>query len=250
MDFPIQSINYLFLSIPNFCGSTLVHNILKQSKDVVCLPRLNGANTPEGQQYLEVEPCIAHRHILSAIFEPQFRDDSNYSSMETTKTVWDSVWNNVNPTAPVRLQKSPIDIYRIKEFDAAFKNLKWVTMVRNPYQHVNSIFKRRKPSIQQACEHAGRTLEIQRENFEFLGNKTVVFTYEEFCRNPQQSVDLICELVPAISKYKIDTKVEVKDVVSEIEVYEQEIPKQYIDEMTKYFYKYEEAFNYWGYELK
>lgn len=177
--------NHLFLLVANNSGSTLLHNLLKQSPDVSVLPY-------EGQldnNWRGPHPIkLGVRHIFTEK-ESIFRDPAQYD-WEHNKTYWDSVWSKYNPTAKVRLEKSPPNIVRTDMLLEHFADVKFISMIRNPYAMFEGIQRGNQAATdEQAMRHAIRVIEIGNENRKL--DNCLFFTYEQLTTDTKAIVDQI-----------------------------------------------------------
>ena len=185
---------YLFLAVPNFCGSTLLHSLLETVPSVVPLT-LKSPNRfgTFGTGYVEGDMVSIRGyknytlgpHSIEANMLHVHQNPKNYD-WDYIKMMWEENWADTNPYATIKLQKTPGDVLRLPMVHQQFYDVKWILSVRDPYNYVESIFRRRtsgmNPMLQldQICYHVTKIMELQKENREFLGDDAYVMTYEDF----------------------------------------------------------------------
>ena len=266
---------HLFLAIPNYCGSTLVHNLLSTCPDVVMLidpytPQENGSNTWR-KDFVEGS-CVAREgyrnlhgpHSIEANMEHVYAKPSNYK-WSLIKKIWDANWKKNNPTATIRLQKTPTDIFRIKSMLPYFPNTKWVVSIRNPYAYVESIM-RKAPfamepvrQLDQICHHVLRTMELQLENIELLKDDAYVMTYEDFCARPEHHREQLGNWLAGLEQIDFTKELNVKgthttnviedDTEQRIQNMIDVVPN-IIDMINEYFIPKRNLLDAWGYSLR
>ena len=183
---------YLFILCPNFSGSTLLTKILETSPNVsVNNPR----GSKEGQKIPEVKNMMFKK---TDRWDPENKFDWNY-----IKKIWHKYWDE---TKSLLVEKSPADIVRANEIDKYFYPVKYLTMVRNPYAHIESLMRREKRSIENATEFSLKCLEFQRNNIENLNNKNLFFSYENLTNNPDSIKDKILEFIPELTNINVKNK--------------------------------------------
>lgn len=259
---------YLFLAVPNFCGSTLLHNLLETCPEVVPLTDTR----PEGRQLkgiIEGNCCVREGyrnlngpHSIEANMEHVYADPANYD-WPRVKRQWDENWARTNPTAPIRMQKTPADIFRVRSMLPHFDPLRWIIMVRNPYNHVESIM--RKATFQmdpvrqldQICYHAIRCLEVQMENVQLLGAAAYTMRYEDFCAQPEFHREQLGHFMPGLEQLNFEAELWLKgarvekihdDSAEKLKNLVTAVP-DIIPRINEYFSPYRHVLDYWGYPL-
>lgn len=255
------------MAIPNFCGSTMIHNIIAECRSVsvfdnrkfvtkggFTLPEdfVEGSGVARGMMF-SVGP-----HSIEANMEHFYSNEANYN-MEAVAYAFDKAWAK---DKPVRMQKMPNDIFRVPMMDKHFNNPNWIAMVRNPYSHVESIFRKAtlgmNPQLQldQICYHAGRCLELQVENIMRLGERAYVMTYEDFCARPEHHLNGISRWMPELGDIPVPESVTVKGVSGAIyDDSAEKLERFYLydptirDRITEYLLEFSEAMDFWGYPL-
>lgn len=259
---------YLFLAVPNFCGSTLLHSLLETCPTVVPLTdprpeerRMKGmveGNCCAGGGYRNLNGP----HSMEANMEPVYADPANYDWPGIKKT-WDENWTKTNPDAPIRMQKTPADVFRIQMMLEYFDPLRWIVMVRNPYAHVESIMRKATfhmdpiKQIDQVCFHAIRSIGIQIGNAKLLGDKAYVMTYEDFVARPEFHREQLGRFLPGLEAMDFGAELWLKG--AKVEAIKDDSAEKFqklvdavpgiVDTINEYFEPFEPLLNHWGYEL-
>jgi len=260
---------YLFLAIPNFCGSTLVHSLLETVPSVVPLTCKKQYGKDD---FVEGNCIVGNRgyrkfnlgpHSIEANMLHVHQNPKNYD-WAFIKEVWEQNWIASNYLATIKLQKTPSDVLRMEIMNKAFPDAMWILSVRNPYAYVESIMRKAtfgmSPIIQldQICFHVLKVMELQIENAKLLGNHAYVMTYEDFIARPEYHRDQMAKWIPDL-KY-IDFKsqelmvkgskvIEIKDDSQmRIQSLIDNVPN-IISMINEHFRPMEHLLKYWGYEL-
>jgi hypothetical protein len=202
-------LKYIFLAVPNFCGSTLIHSVLSTSPEVAIFPKKNYRNgRPVNNDLIEGDGyarCGYKKkflpHSIEANMEHVITDPDSYN-WSYIKRKWDRQWAYRYPERSIRIQKTPLDVFRVKLMQPHFENLKWVLSVKNPISHVVSIIVRSTfgmnpfEQLPYICFHVGRALEVQQENIRFLGEKVYCTTHEKLSENQSGFVKDLLEFEP------------------------------------------------------
>lgn len=266
---------YLFLAVAPFTGSTILHNYLAKCDSVVALtfPHKQDIGVIEGNSaiqkkgyHLDYEmqkknynldslPILFGCHI-SALQNPV-----NYG-WDSIKAAWDENWESSSKEAPIRLQKTPADLYRLQLMQPYF-DAKWIISVRNPYAYAQSIIeellqRKVKPQdhVEKIVAHIVNTYTAQNENKDFLGASAYVMTYEDFVANEDKHTAGIKAFLPELYdltfkgsvRYKHTTATGLVDNnAKHIETFKS-IPGA-VSKFNALFKPYEKVINSWGYEL-
>lgn len=260
---------YLFLAVPNFCGSTLLHSLLETCPSVVPLtppkPLFNGK-----EDFVEGNCCcprggyrqLSGPHSIEANMEHVYADPANYD-WPLIKAQWDANWEKTNPSASLRMQKTPADIFRVPMILPHFDPLHWIIMVRNPYSHVESIMRKAtwqmEPlrQLDQVCHHALRCLEVQMENVALLGEGAYTMTYEDFIARPEFHREALGRFLPELEAIRFDVELWVKgakvtsihdDSAEKLARLVGSVP-DIIPRINAYFAPYRHVLEFWGYSL-
>lgn len=266
---------YLFLAIPNFCGSTLVHNLLVTCPTVVPLVdhyklKEDGSDNWR-KDFVEGNCCalVGYKnlngpHSMEANMEHAYAKESNYD-WSFIKKRWNANWKKSNPLATIRLQKTPADIFRIKMMLPHFPNTKWIVSVRNPYAYVESIMRKATfqmtplTQLDQICYHVLRTMELQLENIELLKDDAYVMTYEDFCARPEHHREQLGYWLAGLEQIDFTKELNVKgthttnviedDTEQRIQNMIDGVPN-IIDMINQYFIPKQHIIADWGYKLR
>ena len=266
--------SYLFLAIPNFCGSTLVHNLIDTCPNVVSLtdpnPIKNDGTDDWRKEFVEGN-CVAPMgyqnllgpHSMEANMEHVYANPNNYN-WKYIKKVWNKNWATKNELATIRLQKTPADIFRIPMMVPYFPNTKWIISVRNPYAYIESIIRKAtfhmEPirQLDQICFHVLRVMELQIQNAQFLGENAYAMTYEDFCARPEQHKENLGNWIPELKQINFDKELWIKgnksnkiidDTEKRIQNLIDGVP-DILNMINKYFIPLEPLLNQWGYEIR
>jgi hypothetical protein len=261
--------SYLFLAVPNFCGSTLLHSLLETCYEIVPLSPTEDTRRHMEQGFVECDLCalpgytnLFGPHSIEANMEHVYADPKNYDWLYIRRC-WEENWANTNPYATIKMQKTPADIFRIPQIVPHFPDLKWIIMVRNPYNHVESIM--RKATFQmeplrqldQICFHATRCLEVQKWNQKFLGDQAYTMTYEDFCARPDFHRQQLGRFMPGLQHMQFEGDIWVKgkpmgqlhdDSAVKLQKLIDKIP-DIIDKINEFFVPHEQILRTWGYSL-
>lgn len=262
--------HYLFLAIPNYCGSTLLHELIKTSANVASLKRSGDVGCVFLQNFVEGDIVarggyknLCGPRSIEANMEHVYADPANYD-WPLIKNIWDANWEKYHPNATVRMQKTPADIFRIPMIVEHFDNLKWILSVRNPYAYVESIMRKSTFGIEplrhidQICFHVLRVMEIQIQNAQFLGENAYVMTYEDFVARPEYHREQMGQWMPDLEKMDLGRGLMIKgdkalkiadDSESKIQNMINEAP-DIIERINHYFEPCEYLLNAWGYDLR
>ena len=258
---------YLFLAIPNFCGSTLMHSLLETVPSVVPLTRNKQYGKDDfvegnGLAFRGYKNITLSPHSIEANMLHVFTNPKKYD-WNLIKQIWEENWFNTNPYATIQMQKTPSDVLRIPLMQPHF-NAHWILSVRNPYAYVASIMRKAPYGLDpirqlgEICFHVLKVMELQIENRKYLGDKAYVMTYEDFIARPEWHRNEMAKWIPDL-KY-IDFKsqelmvkgskvVEIKDDSQmRIQSLIDDVPN-IISSINEFFAPQEHLLNYWGYEL-
>ena len=262
---------YLFLAIPNFCGSTLMHSVLETSPTVVPLksPSKVAAYFGGKTDFVEGNVCapLGYKHLngphsMEANMEHVYADPSNYN-WQYIKSIWEENWANNNPYAEIKLQKTPADIFRMQYMLPHFPNTKWIISLRNPYAYVESIMRKATfgmdpiRQLDQVCFHVLRTLEVQIFNYLLVKDTTYLMTYEDFAAKPEYHAEKLIEWEPRLLSLNLDAELMVKG--KHVTSIKDDSDEKFqalldnnpgiLDKINVYFAPFESLINKWGYRL-
>lgn len=258
---------HLFIGIPNYSGSTLVHNLVAGCGNVATLRREPGVTRDfvEGNG-LDVK-SYKYKHN-SQLYTQELKEALKISSNHDWKSIkdtWTREWLK-KEDATVYLQKTPMDIFRMEQMQQEFEDLKWIIAVKEPYAYIESLFRRysllriNKPldNIQKLCEHVILVLETQLENIELLGKNAYTMTMEDFYTSQNCHVNEIKKFTEGLIDIDLSKQVWVKGqtsggITNKNEEKIQKLIKFFPDiigKINEYFIPHEKLFNQWGYEIR
>jgi hypothetical protein len=267
--------NYLFLAIPNFCGSTLIHNLIATAPDVVTLPfsepfKEDGSDKWQ-KDFVEGNTLAPYGyknlhgpHSIECNMEHVYNDPSNYNWGLIAQR-WHTEWNFKNVDAKIRLQKTPADVLRVKMMLPYFPNTKWIVSVRDPYAYVESLTRKATFAMEpvrqldQICHHVTRIMELQKENKKLLGKNAYVVTYEDFCARPEYHREQLGTWLSGLEKIDFNKELNVKgtNTTNVIKDESEQRIQHMVDDKPDIFERINEFFipkkkiiEYWGYELR
>ena len=206
--------SHLFVLCPNNSGSTFMQKALRTSRRTWNLPY-------EGQKALGyVGPRFtndrrmlgsgrmfaARRRWLDVLGNPAAYD------WPRTRKAWYFQSHALDPGASIFVEKTPEHLLIADDLARHFRNARFLFMVRNPYAVCEGICRvlrgRRRRGWPVALEgerletlaarHVATCLELQRRNVETLGGRSVFFTYEAMCAEPERVTRKIRELAPEL----------------------------------------------------
>lgn len=232
---------YLFILSPQYCGSTLLNEIISTSKFV-------SVNNTQGNREGQTLPTTK-----KIMFDGIKRWDTSIDfDWKLIRKEWMKYWDT---TKPILLEKSPPNLIRAASINKAFPNSKFIIFYRNPYAHCESLIKRSNRSPKWAAEHAIKCLRFQKINMDLL-LKFLVVSYEDLTENPMKFRDQLIEFIPAIKDVKTNIKFSAhnfKEEVMEIKnLNNEKISKlssaQLID-INKVFNENKEILEYFNYKI-
>ena len=258
---------YLFLAVPNFCGSTLIHSLLET---VPCITPLTIQKQYGKSDFVEGNVCARRGykgvnlspHSIEANMLHVFTDPARYD-WNVVKMMWEENWFETNPYATIQMQKTPSDVLRIPLMQPHF-NAHWILSVRNPYAYVESIMRKAPYGLDpirqlgEICFHVLKVMELQIENRKYLGDKAYVMTYEDFIARPEWHRNEMAKWIPELKDIDFQSQelmvkgskvVEIKDDSNRrIQNLIDKVPN-IIASINEFFAPQEHLLNYWGYEL-
>jgi len=267
--------SYLFLAVPPYSGSTVLHNYIAKCANVTPLTdeirsknSTNEAGIIEGNAATNARKLYGDRGVDGVRIAPGARmpiiqNQTNYD-WDGIKTFLDANWqqNTTNPNASIRLQKTPNDTYRVQMMQPHF-DANWIIMVREPYAWVQSTIEKflakginPSGSAQEIVDHMVNTYVIQKENQAFLGDKAYTMTFEDFVTNEDKHTQALKDWMPELSDltFKGDCKVKRERVQgltnnnAERVALLRTVPGA-INKFNELFKPHEAVLNSWGYEL-
>jgi hypothetical protein len=212
---------YLFCSIPNYSGSTLIHNLiapsavtLRKSAEVTMDFVEGNMISPRAYLYKNVSQLYTEDAKL------KLQNKINYNWQQIKKS-WEDQWS-CTTTSDVYLQKTPHDIFRVKMMSEQFENLKWIICVKDPYAYVESLFRKYQKlkitnpykELDKICNHVLLVLKTQSENIEILGTTAYTTTLEDFIERKQYHADQIEQFTNGLVKIDFSKQIWIKGQTS------------------------------------
>lgn len=227
--------SYIFILCPPYSGSTILWKLVATSKTVSSLPS-------EGQFLPEVKDIMRKAPWDSSVKLP----------WEQIKAVWDSYWDY---DKAFLLEKSPPNIIHIDEIIRYFKPVYFISMIRNPYAHCESLIRRNKWSAEKAADFSVFCMRQQAENKEKL-KSSLFFTYEELIANPAEISQKIQAYIPEIGELEYNKNFAVHSLDGNVERGIIDLNKKKINNLSKYalekinkiLHENQDIMQYWHYE--
>jgi len=232
---------YLFILSPPFCGSTLLTEIISSSKNISCN---NNIGLREGQ----------HLPIAKDLLFNQDRWNPNKDiDWNSVKDIWHKYWDR---SKDILLEKSPPNICRAKNIDKAFKNIRYICLVRDPYAQIQSNIRRYNTDTVLATEKYISYLKYQKENIEALQDVLLV-SYEELSDSPTFTKEKITKFMPLLADINMDLEFKAHNIHDKKKMAITNLNKDKIATLTKdqlsiintVLIKEKELINYFHYSL-
>ena len=198
--------HFFFLVTPPYSGSTAIAKILETSHKIMALH-----SNAEGQW------------IVPGLCEKDRWDPDKKINYESVKAVWLHTFQKEkkrNPSLQVVIEKSPPNILRIKKLSSQFSDSSFVVNNRDPYANCASILYRNHNAENISDDIRIETLQtltrdwIMRSRYlkEFvIKSKTPLITYEKFCENPSNLIEVLDLPAGVSDTINLNAKVKVKD---------------------------------------
>ena len=170
--------------------------------------------------------------------------------------------------ASVFVTKSPPHVLHVGQLLAAFRNAKFLFMVRNPYAVCEGICRRyrtrltrdfrqftepRKGVETAAAMHVATCLAWQRRNIETYAERGTFFSYETMCDDPEAAARQVRCLVPELDDLKLRQRIAVKNYDEPLtNMNERQIARlsaREIEAFNRVFHQHRDTLAYFGYEL-
>jgi hypothetical protein len=239
-----------------------MHALLETSQSVVTLtPPKNNIGNTEGN-YCALDEYKRLPDWLFDIPTSIEYSKSEYYNWANIKSIWDENWNNKNPNAIIRLQKTPSDIFRVKLMQESFTPTKWIISVKNPYYYLTSLINYSRNSnivndLETVCLYINNVYKIQLENKELLGTDAYTMTCEDFALNPNKHKLGIETFMPELGSIDLNRPLNIKGNMSfsvtdnsksKLDLLLEKYPT-IINDSNVYFKQSESLINNWGYSL-
>ena len=214
---------HLFGVCPNNSGSTFLGHALATCRAAWSLPR-------EGKRMLGYVGPTTHRAPAPGAPKPgliwgarrhwidRFADPRHYD-WPRNRTAWYFQASAADPHAPVFVTKSPPFLLLVDQLVRHFRNAKFLFMVRNPYAICEGICRNYRSQFvaagrsleEEAALHVAHCLVWQRRNVETYRDRSVFFTYEAMCAEPERVAQRIRTLVPELDDLTLRQRLPVKE---------------------------------------
>lgn len=264
---------YLFLAIPPYSGSTVMHNYLASCSDVAKLvikdsldPYFVEGNAVAAKSYF-VGGGRLRATMPGSIIGPgnhqNIYSNEVYYNFNTIKTIWDKNWKENFPDKTIKLQKTPDDVYRVELMRRYFRKSKWIISVREPYSWAMSTIAKLAyvginpvDNFDKLCTHITNTYHIQKQNVEFLKEDAYTATHEQLVANPELHAEGIRNFIPELTDFTFNKEVWVKKKLytglesnNEQRIQELRNLSGAMNRLTNYLKDHREILNYWGYDI-
>lgn len=203
---------YLFVLCSNQSGSTLLHNLLSQCKNVISLNEDFENTTIEGFNWVKNWMPDVEKTLQSSVWTElldTLSTESNYNWVEIKKA-WTDMWKkhkNFDKNNRVFIEKSPANPSRAMMMYKNFDYPYFVCQVRNPYIVAEGVFRRCQLALQteidirRAAKHSIKALQIQKNNIETVPN-LIAWRYEDISEIPEVLEKLVNDSIPNITDFK------------------------------------------------
>ena len=218
---------HLFCTVPNYCGSTFLKNVLSTCRATWNLwheshRMLIVQRAPRRPGVGNLAPLwAADRRCIEFVSDPHW-----YDWRLVRKAWYFQAWAR-QPNASVFVAKSPRHVLHADLLAKHFRGAKFLFSVRNPYAHAEGVcraYRRLYPRESEArirwrggrsvealaAAHVVNCLLLQRRNIRAWGDRGVFFTYEAMCAEPGRVARDIRALAPELDDLDLLQRVPVK----------------------------------------
>ena len=264
---------HLFVVCPNNSGSSFLSAALGKCQAAWRLPQegqfIRGFVGPVTTSYFGRE-----QHTPRMLWASErkwldmFREAARYD-WARSRQAWYFHARAHRADASVFVAKSPPHVLHVEQLAKAFRNAKFLFMVRNPYavcegicrryrtQHAATLhrqFTERGRSIETAAAvHVANCLAWQRRNIEMFPERGAFFTYENMCDEPAAVTRKVQRLVPELDDLLLRQRIAVKNYDEALtNMNERQIAALRAEEIAAFngvFQKHQDALGYFGYGL-
>jgi hypothetical protein len=224
---------YLFLAVPPYSGSTVLHNYIRNCKNVASLTNefrrnfgdVSPASLVEGNAATKAKSLFGDKgptliKTIPGNYLEIIQDPSKYDWVNI-RQAWNNNWALTKPNAPVKMQKTPNDTYRVHLMQPCF-NAKWIISVREPYAWTQSIIEKicarqidPSPMAEDIARHVIATYMMQKMNVELLGANAYKMTFEDLVANQQKHIDGLKAFVPELTDLSFTGNIKVKSYTAD-----------------------------------
>jgi hypothetical protein len=197
---------HLFVICSNNSGSTFLKKALATSRRTWNLAR-EGQRTFGFAGPSSFEEGL-HRHWATDAESISIFAKGEFDWTTTRRARYFQAYS-ASSRAPVFVEKSPPFLLLVDQLVEHFRERRFLFVVRNPYAMVEGLIRKSGPlSLQAAAHHAINCLRYQRRNIEDWGDRSVFFSYETMCDEPERVAQLIHGLVPELSDLTLRQRLE------------------------------------------
>ncbi|MBF0622115.1 MAG: sulfotransferase [Magnetococcales bacterium] len=196
----------LFLLMPNNSGTTFLEQVLNRCENVAHLPA-------EGQFIPGfVGPTPIRDNVVSLWTEKLdlFTDPAHFD-WPKTKRAWQERLRTNNTDPRVFVEKSPPNLLRANMLIENFPRVKFLVMVRNPYAVAEGICRQNpQADLTRAATHLMTCFKWQDMNLKRYADRSLFFTYERMCAQPNAVAKQISNLIPDLHDVNFQQKIKIK----------------------------------------
>ncbi len=181
---------FVFVLAPPYSGSTVLFRLIETSAHVSALPG-EGQFLPEVTETMRAAPW----------------DKGQPLPWADIRAAWETYWDK---TKPLLLEKSPPNMIRARDIEAAFDPAFFVVLVRSPYAHIEGLARRAHVPPMNLPKNAGRAqafaraaelwlsfAETQRETIAKSRN-VAWLTYEQLTQSPDDAAAKLQAFLPEL----------------------------------------------------
>ena len=264
---------HLFVVCPNNSGSSFLAAALGKCHATWRLP-LEGQFIPGFAGPVTTEAYGREQHTPALLWASErkwldlFGDPASYDWARSRKA-WYFFARAHRADASVFVTKSPPHLLQVEHLAKAFRNAKFLFMVRNPYAVCEGICRRYRTrlaailhrqftepgkSIETAAAvHVATCLAWQRRNIETFGERSAFFTYEAMCDEPEAVARKVQSLMPELDDLTLRQRIAVKNYDETLtNMNERQIAALSAEEIAAFnrvFREHQDTLDYFGYDL-
>ncbi len=254
---------HLFGLCPNNSGSTFLNRALATSRATWNLPNegqwMPGYGGPvlgRGGLTGAIKIWASRQCWLDILTDPAAYD------WERCRKAWYFQAFARDARASVFVTKAPPMLLYAGELARHFRNAKFWIMVRNPYAVCEGICRslagsavaRRLPLAEAAARHVVACFAHQRRNVEALGDRSIFFTYETLCAEPERVARQFHALAPALDDLVLRQRLRVgryDETLTDMNARQiARLDDERIALFSRVFREHREVFDYFGYEIR
>ena len=179
---------YLFITLPNNSGSTLMFDLIATSPNVATLTKQSG-HTLEGHDV--VRDHMPHPGKLDDQPVRTFTEAADYFTnpsrynWEEIKKGWHGLWDM---SKPVLLEKTPNNCLKVQLLAKYMQPAKFIIGMREPYSFCHSMLSYHVHDVKRSARHWMKCAEAQIDNMNKLYSQCILINYEDLAptRYPQR----------------------------------------------------------------